>query len=190
MRWAWVGGVALLCGLSACGATTGAAARGADADTGAAGAVAAARETAPPDRGGDGLGGGIPGDGAEVAADGRLPDWPSDKYVSPAFVHARVVAADPDLQLLNVSDAEFWPLGHLAGSLVIPWTLLAGRLAEVDRASHTLVYCRRGVRSEAAYETLANAGFANVFVMSGGLEAWIAAGYPVVFCGDPTVRCE
>jgi rhodanese-related sulfurtransferase len=48
---------------------------------------------------------------------------------------------------------------------------------------------RRGVRSLAAYDTLDEAGYPHVWIMSGGLEQWIDAGHPTVLCGDPTVTC-
>jgi rhodanese-related sulfurtransferase len=35
------------------------------------------------------------------------------------------------------------------------------------------------VRSEAAYDTLIANDYPNVWVMEGGIEAWIAAGYPI-----------
>ncbi len=37
-----------------------------------------------------------------------------------------------------------------------------------------------GGRSETVYKTLIGHGYQNVWVMEGGLEAWIAAGYPTV----------
>ncbi len=82
--------------------------------------------------------------------------------------------------LLNVSDEEFYEMGHIADSLKIPWDLLETRLDEVDRSRHIVIYCRRGVRSESAYETLTDAGYSLIWVMEGGLEQWIAAGYPTV----------
>jgi rhodanese-related sulfurtransferase len=129
----------------------------------------------------------LPGDelpadvGAEEAQEeADVGPWPDGRYISPEEVHARLGAGDPDMLPLNVSDEEFWSMGHIEGSVIVPWDLLEGRLDEVDPSRHVVVYCRRGVRSESGYDTLAAAGYAHMWVMSGGLEAWIALGYPVV----------
>lgn len=112
--------------------------------------------------------------------DRALEEWPTDKYLGCEQVRAYQLAGDPRMLLLNVVDEEFYDLGHLEGSLKIPWDLLEGRLAEVDRARYLVVYCRRGVRSEPAYTTLEDAGYAHVWVMEGGIERWIDLGYPTV----------
>jgi rhodanese-related sulfurtransferase len=112
---------------------------------------------------------------AEVA-----PAWPDGKYLSVDEVYARSQAGDAEMLLVNVVDEEYYDLGHIAGSLKIPWDLLAGRLGELDPARHVVVYCRKGVRSESAYTTLVDNAFRLVWVMEGGIERWIAAGYPTV----------
>ena len=106
--------------------------------------------------------------------------WPDGEYVSVDEVHDRLSNGDSDMLLVNVVDEEFYDLGHIEGSLKIPWDLLADRLGEVDAERHVVIYCRRGVRSESAYETLTTQGYPLVWVMEGGIEAWIEAGYPTV----------
>lgn len=125
------------------------------------------------------------GDVLDAVEDGSGSDgveavWPSGKYISCDEVHALMEAGDPDMLLLLVSDEEFWSMGMIEGSVVIPWDLLAGRLDEVDSSRNVVAYCRRGVRSEAAYTTLTDSGHEHVWVMSNGLEEWISLGYPVV----------
>ena len=108
------------------------------------------------------------------------PSWPEGKYISVEEVHAKLLAHDPDMLLVNVVDEEFYDLGHIEGSLAIPWDTLEGRLAELDRERHIVIYCRRGVRSESAYTILVDHGFQLLWVMEGGIERWIASGYPTV----------
>jgi rhodanese-related sulfurtransferase len=126
----------------------------------------------------------------DVEPDGVDEPWPDDRYITMDEVHRRFTAGDPDMLLLNVVDEEFYDLGHIPGSLVIPWDLLADHLDLVDSARHVVIYCRRGVRSEPAYVTLHDdAGYPLVWIMEGGLEPWIAAGYPTAACGDVSVTC-
>ena len=115
--------------------------------------------------------------------------WPDGNAITIEEVHERLLAGDAEMHLLNVVDEEFYDLGHIPGSLVIPWDELPGMLDHVDRSWHVVLYCRRGVRSATAYDTLIGAGYTMVWIMTGSLEAWLAAGYSTVLCGDPTVTC-
>jgi rhodanese-related sulfurtransferase len=119
--------------------------------------------------------------GADPDGDaGASGSWPDDKYISVDEVYARVQANDPDMLLINVVDATFYNLGHIEGSLKIPWDTLEDNLDQVDRTKHVVLYCRRGVRSEPAYNTLVDNGYPLVWVMEGGIESWTAAGYTTV----------
>ncbi len=110
----------------------------------------------------------------------QLPPWPSGKYISIDEVHHRVLVNDPQMLLLNVSDEEFYNMGHIAGSLKIPWDELEANLGAINSTKHIVIYCRRGVRSESAYTTLSESGYTLLWVMEGGLEEWLEKGYPTV----------
>ena len=132
----------------------------------------------------------VPADDAiEVPADGTDDPWPGGKYLSIHEVYDLFLAENPDMLLFNVSDVEFYTLGHIQGSLAIPWDVLSDHLDLVDSDRHVVIYCRRGVRSESAYATLVDAEYPLLWVMSGGLEPWIDAGYPTVSCEDTSVTC-
>ncbi len=121
------------------------------------------------------------GDDAETGSTGNVKsDWPVEKYISVDAVHRKTVQGDDEMFLVNVVDEEFYTLGHIEGSLKIPWDTLDAHLGEVDAAKHVVIYCRKGVRSESAYETLKGANYPMVWVMEGGIEVWIEKGYPTV----------
>jgi len=44
---------------------------------------------------------------------------------------------------------------------------------------HIVVYCQSGRRSNIAAETLADLGYLHVYNVSGSMNAWLAAGFPV-----------
>ena len=121
---------------------------------------------------------GVPDDAGSDSA--RVSSWPEGQYVTTHDVYERLQSGDPDMLLVNVVDEEFYYLGHIAGSLMIPWDTLEDHLDEIDPSRHVVVYCRKGVRSESAYPILTSHGYAWVWVMEGGLEAWTAEGYPTV----------
>lgn len=49
-----------------------------------------------------------------------------------------------------------------------------------DKSAKIVVYCQTGRMSRIAAERLASLGFSNVYDVSGGMEAWKAAGYPML----------
>jgi phage shock protein E len=48
---------------------------------------------------------------------------------------------------------------------------------------HIVVYCQSGHRSNIAAETLADLGYTHVYNVSGSMNAWLAAGFPVASNG-------
>ena len=49
----------------------------------------------------------------------------------------------------------------------------------VQPDDHIVVYCQSGHRSNIAAETLADLGYKHVYNLSGSMNAWMEAGYPV-----------
>ncbi len=119
------------------------------------------------------------GSDSDVEVEEPLP-WPDSRYLSPEAVHQRLLAGDTDMLLLNVVDEEFYNLGCIDGSIIIPWDLLDGRLDEVDSLRHIVIYCRLGVRSESAYSTLESHGYERLWIMEGGISAWSDLGFATV----------
>jgi len=69
---------------------------------------------------------------------------------------------------------------HVAGSVAIPLAELDRRVDEVPRDRRVLVHCKSGYRSMTAASLLQRRGHARVVDVAGGLDAWLAAGLPVV----------
>ena len=90
--------------------------------------------------------------------------------------------ADGDF-LLDVREDDEWQAGHAAGALHIPMSDFVSRYGELTEAApqdgRVNVICRSGGRSAQVTMYLAQQGIdaANV---AGGMEAWAAAGRPVV----------
>ncbi len=78
------------------------------------------------------------------------------------------------------------PKEHAAGS--IPGTDLNIDFREIKSRhrdigaqfeDHIVVYCQSGHRSNIAAETLADLGYRHVYNISGSMNAWLEAGFPV-----------
>jgi phage shock protein E len=80
---------------------------------------------------------------------------------------------------LDVRTRQEWDQGHIAGSILIPLDVLQSRMNELPKDKDIVVVCLSGARSKEGTTLLRQAGFARVTCMSGGIQAWVAAGYPI-----------
>lgn len=77
-----------------------------------------------------------------------------------------------DYNLVDVRQPGEYESGHLPGARLIPVRQIESRHGELDPTKPTITYCAAGVRSRAAAAALMNAGFKEVYSMSGGINAW------------------
>jgi rhodanese-related sulfurtransferase len=80
---------------------------------------------------------------------------------------------------LDVRTQQEWDQGHVSRSVLIPLNSLESRLNELPRNQDIVVVCRSGARSREGATLLRRHGFARVTCLTGGIQAWAAAGYPV-----------
>ncbi len=99
--------------------------------------------------------------------------------VTPADAHQRT--RDEGAVLLDVRERAEWTAGHAPGAVHAPLSaLLAGAgLPPAARGRPLMVVCRSGHRSQQAARILTERGVGAVDV-KGGMNAWAAAGLPVV----------
>lgn len=84
--------------------------------------------------------------------------------------------------LIDVRSPEEHLSGQIPGTdLNIDFREIKVRHREIGAklGDHIVVYCQSGHRSNIAAETLADLGYTNVYNVSGSMNAWMEAGYPV-----------
>jgi len=84
-----------------------------------------------------------------------------------------------DAQVLDVRRPAEWEHGHIEGALLKPLNQLARTLDELDPHRPVAVHCKSGYRSSIATSLLQRTGFRHVMNVTGGFDAWKAAGLPV-----------
>lgn len=84
--------------------------------------------------------------------------------------------------VLDVRSADEFATGHLPNAKNIPLPEINNRLKEIEKSKNAVVItvCATGVRSSNAVSVLTKAGFAQVFSLEGGTEAWKTQGMPIV----------
>lgn len=81
--------------------------------------------------------------------------------------------------LLDVREQEEWDAGHAPAALHVPMSTISGRASDIPTDALIVCVCRSGGRSAAVTEALLNGGWKAVN-LEGGMQAWHAAGLPVV----------
>lgn len=89
------------------------------------------------------------------------------------------VSSGRNAQFVDVRRSAEYESGHAAGAESHPLDKLALELDALDPAAPTYVICQGGYRSSAATSILENAGFSELYNVTGGTAAWIEAGLPL-----------
>ena len=117
-----------------------------------------------------------------VSAGGLL--WPlfvrsAGNEVNP--VAATLLINREDAVVIDVREANEYAAGHLPEARNIPLAKLADRAAELEKFKDkpVIVCCASGMRSGKACAELTKLGFAKLHNLSGGIDAWVGAGYPI-----------
>lgn len=84
--------------------------------------------------------------------------------------------------LIDVRSAEEHATGFIPGTdLNIEFRDIQARHRDIGAKleDHMVVYCQSGHRSNIAAEALADLGYRHVYNVTGSMNAWLAAGFPV-----------
>ncbi len=112
---------------------------------------------------------------------GELAPWQLADEISPAEARTQIGSG---AVILDVRTREEFVAGHIEKSLFMPLEELTSLMDALPRDRLIITVCRSGVRSIQARYILKDAGFTKVTSLTGGMEAWIALGYPIVY-GEP-----
>ncbi|AXQ28782.1 sulfurtransferase [Solimonas sp. K1W22B-7] len=100
------------------------------------------------------------------------------KILTATDLKARLDAAP--LTVIDVRSDEELAIAAIPGVRHIPMQELPTRLGELNAAEPVAVLCHHGVRSEMAARFLERNGFAEVYSVGGGIDAWSADVDPTV----------
>lgn len=84
----------------------------------------------------------------------------------------------PRYLFIDARDAGQYAREHIPGAIHIEWRRVLAERNRIPRDRPVLLYCNTGSLSAQAALALRVAGWDNVRVLQGGLEAWKAAGRP------------
>jgi rhodanese-related sulfurtransferase len=92
---------------------------------------------------------------------------------------AYALSENPDVYMLDVREQDEYDEKHIPAINLLPMSTLQSRVDEIPTDKTVIVTCRSGNRSDQVTQFLRANGFDNVHNMTGGINDWEAAGYPV-----------
>jgi len=118
-------------------------------------------------------------DTGSAVDDAKLP---SVQNISVAEAKALIDrnAVSADFIILDVRTPSEYAQGHIPGAVNLDYyASFEASLSAFDKTKTYLVYCRTGNRSASAARLMLDNGFAAIYNMQGGINAWISGGLPL-----------
>ena len=84
----------------------------------------------------------------------------------------RKMDAREPLELIDVREVFEYEIARIDGAKLIPLGEVADRVNELQRERPIVIHCHSGRRSAEAVRLLQQRGFANVYNLEGGIDAW------------------
>ena len=74
--------------------------------------------------------------------------------------------------LIDIRTLPEYNAGHIVEATSVPLATLGYRAYSLDKTKDIIAYCNTGVTSKIACQILINAGFKDVYNLTGGLQVW------------------
>jgi len=94
-------------------------------------------------------------------------------------VHELSGSSNPSWQCIDVRSPTEFASGHIPAAINIPMDEIESRLADLRPQHPTVLVCQSGKRASMTQALLAGR-IDNLFVLTGGTDAWKSAGLPLV----------
>ncbi|OGO09338.1 MAG: hypothetical protein A3K46_07390 [Chloroflexi bacterium RBG_13_60_9] len=112
---------------------------------------------------------------------GEFSPWQLSDAISPEQAQKQISGG---ALILDVRLHDDFVAGHIEGSLWMPLENLESLMKTLPHDRLIITVCNSGVRSIQAMYILKEAGYTQVTSMTGGMQAWVAADFPVI-TGEP-----
>jgi hydroxyacylglutathione hydrolase len=86
----------------------------------------------------------------------------------------------PELVVVDVREISEWEDGHIEGAQHLPMGEAVRRMVELPADRPKAILCAGGLRSSTVISALSREGLTGFYNVSGGMTAWLKAGYPAV----------
>ena len=118
----------------------------------------------------------------ETPAQETLVQIIEDITVQEAFTLIQESQNDPDFVIIDVRTPKEFADGYIENAANIDFRCedFRDELNKLDKSKTYLIYCGSGGRSRSALDIVKELNFREVYNMSGGINQWVAEGFPIV----------
>jgi rhodanese-related sulfurtransferase len=114
-----------------------------------------------------------------VSCSGNAVNQSSGGYTNISPTQLNAMMANKDFLLVNVHIPYYAEIAET--DLFIPYNKIPENISLLpDKQAKIVVYCQSGPMSTTAAGLLSGMGYTNIFNLSGGMDAWKAAGYTLL----------
>jgi rhodanese-related sulfurtransferase len=101
--------------------------------------------------------------------------------ITPQQAYGFLMISSVQTHFLDVRTPTEYPQGHIPSATNIDYNAsnFKEQISLLDRNARYVVYCQTGVRSAMTRKIMEELGFKYVLNITGGFNAWLAAGLPV-----------
>lgn len=92
------------------------------------------------------------------------------KHISVEQTQAMLEA--DEIKMVDIRDPQSFDMGHIESAVRLDNQNLQEFLNSTEPSTPVVVYCYHGISSQQAAQFLVEQGFAEVYSMDGGFEAW------------------
>ena len=99
-----------------------------------------------------------------------------------------MLGSNTQMHVLDVRETSEWDAGHIDGAHYMNYKFLGDKLDQlaIKPTDNISVMCAAGMRASTACSILAMNGYTHINNVTGGMNAWTAAGLPMVDnAGEP-----
>ena len=79
---------------------------------------------------------------------------------------------DKSYLIIDIRTPQEYDAGHIPEAVNLPLGTLGYKAYSLDKTKDIIAYCNTGVTSKVACQILINAGFKDVYNLTGGVQAW------------------
>lgn len=97
--------------------------------------------------------------------------------------HAEDACSKADI-VIDVREPAEYAAGHIKGAVLVPRGVLEFKIAKLPAINgadtNIVLYCQSSGRGALAAKSLAELGYTQVLSITGGYDAWVESGMPIV----------
>ena len=98
-------------------------------------------------------------------------------------VHAaKELLNQDDVSLIDVREQDEYQQANIPGAILMPLSTFDPY--HLPQGGKMIIHCKRGGRSQTAIMKISNYENLEIYNLTGGIDAWINAGYPINTAND------